>query len=101
MSVFGFRALRVNPGILDEKIATLVKNLKAVEFLKGTHFEARFVAMGVDPYSILIGMIIGSAAVLLLGAVTLELWLPAYLSRLTGRTIAEATKAITVAIAGV
>jgi hypothetical protein len=100
MSFFGLRALRITPGILDEKIANLVKNMKAAEFLKGTQFEARYVAMGVDPYTILIGFILGVAATLLLGALTLEIWLPRTIARITGKTIAEATKAVTAAIAG-
>jgi hypothetical protein len=101
MSLFGLRAMRISPNIIDDRIAAVVGNLKTTEFLKGTQFEARAVTMGADPYSLLIGIIIGVAGTLVLGIVTLELWLPAYLSKLTGRTIAEATKAVTTALAGV
>jgi len=101
MSLFGLRAMRISPNIIDDKVATVVSNLKTVGFLKGTRLEARAITLGIDPYSALIGLIIGVAGTLVFGIVTLELWLPAYLSRLTGRTIAEATKAVTTALAGV
>ena len=73
MSLFGLRALRISPNIIDEKIAAVVRSLKTVEFLKGTQFEARAVAMGVDPYSVLLGFLVGVAATLVLGALTLEI----------------------------
>lgn len=101
MSLFGLRALRISPNIIDEKIAAVVSNLRTVEFLKGTQFEARAVTMGVDAYSVLLGFLLGIAATLVLGALTLEIWLPRTIARLTGRTIAEATKAVTAALAGV
>jgi len=101
MSLFGLRAMRISPNIIDDRIAAAVANLKTVEFLKGTQFEARAVAMSVDPYSVLLGFLVGVAATLVLGTLTLEIWLPRTIARITGKTIAEAAKAITAAIAGV
>jgi hypothetical protein len=100
MSLFGLRAMRISPNIIDDRIAAVVSNLRAVEFLKGTQLEARAVTMGVDPYSILLGFLVGVAATLVLGTLTLEIWLPRTIARITGKTIAEAAKAITVALAG-
>lgn len=100
MSLFGLRAMRISPNIIDDRIAAAVANLKTTEFLKGTQLEARAVAMGADPYSILLGFLVGVAATLVLGTLTLEIWLPRTIARITGKTIAEATKAITVALAG-
>ena len=100
MSLFGLRAMRISPNIIDDRIATIVSNLRMADFLKGTQLEARAITMGLDPYSILLGFLVGVAATLVLGTVTLEIWLPRTIARITGKTIAETTKAVTVALAG-
>jgi len=100
MSLFGLRAMRISPNIIDDRIAAIVSNLRTAEFLKGTQFEARAVTMGADPYSVLLGFLVGVAATLVLGTLTLEIWLPRTISRITGKTIAEATNAIKLAMAG-
>lgn len=96
--VLSLRAARLSPEIIDERIAQVVQGLKKKEFLKGTIFEERAMAMGVDPYSLLLGVLIGVALTLVLGLATIEIWLPRAISRLTGKAIAETKIAVTEAL---
>jgi len=86
--------LRVAPEIVDERIAKVVQGLREREFLKGTILEQRAQAMNVDPYSLLLGILIGIAITIVLGALTVEFWLPMAISRVTKKTLAETTKAV-------
>jgi hypothetical protein len=92
------RAERLSPEIIDERIAKIVKRLKEKEFLKGTVFEARAMQMNVDPYSLLLGVLLGMALTIVLGMATIEIWLPRALSRITGKAISEARRAVTEAL---
>lgn len=92
--MIALRVARLSPEVIDERIAKVVQGLRQREFLKGTILEQRALAMGVDPYSLLLGLLIGIAITLVLGIATIEFWLPKAISRLTGKAIAETEKTI-------
>jgi hypothetical protein len=92
------RAERLSPEIIDERVARVVQRLKDQEFLKGTVFEARAMQMNVDPYSLLLGVLLGMALTIVLGMATIEIWLPRALSRITGKAISETKRAVMEAV---
>lgn len=92
--IYSLRASRLGPEIIDERVARIVQGLKQREFLKGTIFEKRAVESGVDPYSLLLGILVGFAAAVILGALTIEMWLPSMIARITRKSITEATRAV-------
>ena len=93
------RINRIGPEMVDERIYMVVHRLRESKFLEGTVFEKRAQAMAMDPYSILLGIIIGIAVAVVAGMLTIEIWLPKAIARLTGRTVQEATKAVKEALA--
>ena len=95
--VYSLRMVRVAPEILDERLAKIVGGLREREFLRGTVFEKRSLAADVDPYSVLLGILIGIGVTLVLGLVTIELWLPKAIARVTGKTLRE-TKTVVMEI---
>jgi len=85
----------VEPEILFEsRIMKVVQRLKEIEFLKDTRFEKMAVASGLDPYSVLLGILIGMAATVVIGFLTMELWLPRAISRVTQKTVRETQKIV-------
>jgi hypothetical protein len=86
--------LRLGPDLLDKRVARVVQGLREREFLKGTVFERGALEAGIDPYSLLLGILLGIAVTLVLGLVTVEIWMPRAISRLTGRALAESRKAV-------
>ena len=92
--IYELRIMRLAPEILDERIAKVVQGLRERKFLKGTVLEQRAQNLQVDPYSLLLGILIGMAVTVVLGALTFELWLPMAISRLTKKTLAETTKTV-------
>lgn len=90
------RSLRLGPELLDidARINTVVKSLREAKFLEGTRFETRAMEQGMDPYSILLGFLLGVAATIIMGLLTLEIWVPKAIARMTGKTITETTKAV-------
>ena len=83
------RMVRLAPEILDERLGKIVQGLREREFLSGTVFERRALSADVDPYSLLLGILIGIAVTLVLGLVTIEIWLPKAIARVTGKTLRE------------
>jgi hypothetical protein len=92
----GLRPMR--PEVVDGRIAEVVEHLRRVEFLRGTRFEARAMELNVDPYSLLLGIVIGIAITAVLGLATIEIWLPRAIARLTGKTIEETMRAVSEAL---
>jgi len=92
--LYDVRTRRLTPELLDDRVGKLVNGLKEREFLKGTVFEQRAVAQGLDPYSLLVGVALGAAATLLVGIFTIELWLPRAIARVTGKTLTEVTRTV-------
>jgi len=88
------RMARLTPEVLDEKLAGVVKGLRDREFLKDTIFEKRALAASVDPYSLLLGILIGMALTVVLGLVTVEIWLPKAISRVTRKSLSETTRIV-------
>lgn len=92
--MYEIRLARLTPNVVDERIAKVVAGLREREFLKGTVFEKRALEMAVDPYSLLLGILIGIAITMIIGFATMEIWLPKAISRITRKKIEETTKAI-------
>ena len=92
--IYDVRMVRLAPEILDRRLAKIVQGLREREFLRGTVFEKRALEADVDPYSVLLGVLIGVGVTLVLGLVTIELWLPKAIARVTGKTIRETTKVV-------
>jgi len=92
--IYDLRLMRLAPEIVDERIAKVVQGLREREFLKGTVLEERAEKLQVDPYSLLLGILIGIAITMVLGVLTIEIWLPRAISRVTKKTLAETTKAV-------
>ena len=93
-SLLNLRLVRLSPEVLDKRVARVVQGLRDREFLRGTVFERRALETGVDPYSLLLGILLGMAITLILGLVTIELWLPRAIARVTGKTLAETVKVV-------
>jgi len=91
-----FRTQRLNPQIADELgwAGKLAEGLKQREFLKGTVFEQNALQQGLDPYSLLIGVLIGIAATVIVGLFSIEIWLPRAIARVTGKTIEETARTV-------
>lgn len=100
LPIFTLRTARLGPEVVDERITKVVQGLRQREFLKGTVFESRAVTMGLEPYSVLVGLLIGVAATIIVGMLTIELWLPKALARLTGKTITEVTRTVQEVLVG-
>jgi len=86
--------MRVTPEVLDKRVAKIVQGLREREFLKGTVFEKRALEAEIDPYSLLLGILLGIAITLALGLITIELWLPRAIARVTGKSLAETVKVV-------
>jgi hypothetical protein len=89
-----WRVRRVAPLLESEGLKKLIEGLKADGWLEGTVFEARCKALALDPYSVLLGIIIGMAIAVVGGFLTIEIWLPRMLARLTARSLDEAIKEV-------
>lgn len=93
-----FRLNRIAPLMNDPRIPRIVEGLKRDNFLRGTVVEARSRAQGVDPYDFLfgfiVGSIVGSAVTMIVGAVTIEFWLPRAIARFAGKTLQETTREV-------
>jgi len=94
------RLSRAAPLLEDPRLRRVIEGLRRDNFLEGTVLEARSRAMGMDPYSILLGILIGAAATMIVGAVTVELWLPRVISRLTRKTLEETSREVGKWLAG-
>jgi len=92
--LYDLRINRVMPLMVNPRLKQLAEGLKERGFLKGTVFEARSRAMGVEPYSFLIGAAVGSVATVIVGAVSIEFWLPRAIARLAGKTLQETTREV-------
>jgi len=88
------RLSRVAPLLEDKRLKQVIEGLRRDDFLKGTVLEARSKAMGLDPYSVLLGILVGVASTMILGAVTVELWLPRMIARLTRKSLEEASREV-------
>lgn len=94
MALLDLRLMRVTPEVLDKRVAKIVQGLREREFLKGTVFEKRALEAEIDPYSLLLGILLGIAITLALGLITIELWLPRAIARVTGKSLAETVKVV-------
>jgi len=92
--IYDLRLMRLAPEIVDERMAQVVKGLREREFLRGTVFEERALAADVDPYSLLLGILIGIGVTLVLGLATIEIWMPRVIARVTGKALRETTTAV-------
>jgi len=88
------RMSRLHPEMVDTRVAQVVNHLKEVKFLEGTLFEKRALEQGIEPYSLLIGILVGWATAVIIGLFTIELWLPRAISRITGKALTEVTTAV-------
>lgn len=88
-SLFGLRVNRLEINPQAELLSRVVKELRRVEFLKRTVLEKKALEAGMDPYTLLLGILIGVAACLILSLFTVELWLPRAIARITGWTLEE------------
>ena len=95
MLLSNLRMARVTPEILDNRIANVVQGLREREFLRDTIFERRALSADVDPYSLLLGILIGIGITVILGLVTVEIWLPRAIARITGKALRETTTVVT------
>ena len=95
MLLSNLRMARVTPEILDKRLANVVQGLREREFLRDTVFERRALSANIDPYSLLLGIVIGIGITVIFGLVTVEIWLPRAISRITGKALRETTTIVT------
>lgn len=85
---------RVAPLLENPRLKQVIEGLRRDDFLRGTVIEARSRAMGLDPYSVLLGILIGAAAAVIVGAISMEVWLPRMIARLTRKSLEETSREV-------
>ena len=79
---------------LVKQITPVVEKLREKKFLEGTRFAEKALEQGLEPYSFLLGVLVGIGLTLVFGLLTVEYWLPKAIAKVTGKSIEEVMKAL-------